>query len=188
MGKKHEAIVGRSDLYFLNPMKIVRSKVKNQASKLTKKEMTQIAESIKKFGVMTPIRVYKNDKDQMVLIDGKKRLTTVLYMLKHNYHKDNKQLENFLTAIPAIISKKPEKTFVTETDEQFIEFYKTINMSFNDNPPVIEEIKSSEELIMDFLAVSIDYLKNNKSLKAKEKVTISGKLMKLIELFKKQIA
>jgi hypothetical protein len=121
-------------------------------------------------------------------------------MIKNKTAKGDKELEKRISAIPAIISKQPEKTHIMENDENLIDFQKIINTSYHnlDNNIIegsIEQTKeiapisdlSPEELIKEFVVISTKYLKTDE-MTPEKKINTCKKLTKLLSNLEHKIA
>lgn len=97
MSRNHEAVVGRNDIYRVDPTKVKVVSGWNPRSSFDAQKMEELKDSIKENGVLMPIRVKINSNDEMVLIDGERRLRATLLAISEGVE---------ILSVPAFIERK----------------------------------------------------------------------------------
>lgn len=100
MARKHEAINSRKDMMMVDPQQIKIVEGWNPRTEFDKEELESLMNSIIVHGVKVPIRVKVNKDNEMILIDGERRLKATLMAIKKQY---------LIKSIPAIIERKTMK-------------------------------------------------------------------------------
>jgi ParB family transcriptional regulator, chromosome partitioning protein len=95
--RNHEAVVGRSDYYRVDPKQVVVIDGWNPRNGFDAVKLEELKESIKENGVLVPIRVKINNDGQMVLVDGERRLRATLTAIEEGAE---------ILSIPAIVERK----------------------------------------------------------------------------------
>lgn len=96
MAIKHEALVGRSDSYRVNPAMIKIEDGWNPRKEFGTPEDEELKNSIIENGVLVPIRIKKNDEGGFSLIDGERRLRATLKAIEEG---------NLIESIPALVER-----------------------------------------------------------------------------------
>jgi len=99
MAIKHESIKSRKDMIMVNPRKI--KIIKNFNPREEFEYLDELKNSIIENGVLVPIRVKIDKNNNMILIDGERRLRATILAIKEGYN---------IEAIPAILERKTMKT------------------------------------------------------------------------------
>lgn len=76
--RKNEAIVGRTDIYYIDPVKIVVQDGFNPRSSFDAEKLEDLKNSIIANGVRVPLIVKYTNDEKFVLIDGERRLRATL--------------------------------------------------------------------------------------------------------------
>jgi ParB family chromosome partitioning protein len=95
--RNHESIVGRSDYYRVDPRQIKIVQGWNPRSLFDAEKLEELKESIKENGVMVPVRVRVNKENEMILIDGERRLRATLAAIEEGAE---------IVSIPALMERK----------------------------------------------------------------------------------
>ena len=103
MAIKHNAINSRKDMVMVNPMMVNVVDKWNPRTEFDKDDLEGLMNSIIANGVMVPIRVKINKDNEMILIDGERRLRATKMAIDKGYE---------VNSIPAILERKTMK----ETD------------------------------------------------------------------------
>src|SRR5258708_6046936 len=72
------AVVGRADLLKVDPRQIL---IRDGFNPRTTFVLDELASSIREHGVLVPIRVRKNEHQQLELVDGERRLRATLMLI-----------------------------------------------------------------------------------------------------------
>ena len=95
--RNHEAVIGRSDFYKVNPTEIEVQEGWNPRVSFDAIRLEELKESIKANGVLVPLRVKLNNDNKMILIDGERRLRATLAAISEGAE---------IVSVPAIVERK----------------------------------------------------------------------------------
>lgn len=95
--RNHEAVVGRTDFYRIDPTQIKVIDGMNPRSSFDALKLEELKESIKENGVLVPLRVKINNDGEITLIDGERRLRAVLMAISEGAE---------IISVPAIVERK----------------------------------------------------------------------------------
>jgi ParB family chromosome partitioning protein len=95
--RNHEAIVGRTDYYRVDPTAIKVLDGWNPRVSFDAMKLEELKESIKENGVLVPLRVKMNNDGEITLIDGERRLRATLLAISEGAE---------IVSVPAIVERK----------------------------------------------------------------------------------
>lgn len=95
--RENEAIVGRTDIYYIDPTKIVVQNGFNPRLSFDSNKLEDLKNSIIANGVRVPLIVKLNNDNQFVLIDGERRLRATLMAIEEG---------NQIVSVPCRVERK----------------------------------------------------------------------------------
>ncbi len=95
--RDHEAVVGRTDFYRIDPTQIKVVDGWNPRGSFDAIKLEELKDSIKENGVLVPLRVKINNEGEIILIDGERRLRAVLMAIREGAE---------IVSVPAIVERK----------------------------------------------------------------------------------
>ena len=128
--RNHEAVVGRTDFYKVNPTEIKVQDGWNPRLSFDAVKLEELKESIKVNGVLVPLRVKINAQNEMILIDGERRLRATMLAISEGAE---------IVSVPAIVERKT----MNELDMLLL------SLTTNQGEPltVVEEAQAIQKLI-----------------------------------------
>lgn len=99
--RENESVVGRTDFYRVDPLKIKVVDGWNPRESFDAEKLDELKESIKEVGVLVPVRVKMDSNDEFILIDGERRLRAVKQAIAEGVE---------IKSIPAIVEKRNMST------------------------------------------------------------------------------
>lgn len=95
--RNHEAVIGRTDYYKVNPTEIKVQNGWNPRKSFNATMLEELKDSIIANGVLVPLRVKINNEGEMILIDGERRLRATMMAIAEGCE---------ITSVPAIVERK----------------------------------------------------------------------------------
>lgn len=95
--RNHEAIIGRTDFYRVNPTAVKVVDGWNPRVSFDAQKLEELKDSIKENGVLVPIRVKLTNDGEMILIDGERRLRATMLAISEGAE---------IVSVPAIVERK----------------------------------------------------------------------------------